>query len=86
MVGRFVVCGGFGSFIDRDAAAGIGLFPQELVEKVEIAGNSAGSGAAVLLLSTAAREASERLAAQAKELSLSNSPYFMERYIEQMCF
>jgi uncharacterized 2Fe-2S/4Fe-4S cluster protein (DUF4445 family) len=85
-VERFVICGGFGSYIDRAAAAEIGLFPKELLGCAQAAGNAAGSGAAVLLFSAAARELSTQLALRARELSLSSSAYFMARYIEQMAF
>ena len=49
-------------------------------------GNAAGAGTAVLLLDAEKKNASETLAAKAKNLELSTDPYFMDQYVEQMMF
>ncbi len=85
-IDRLYLSGGFGSFIDVDEAAAIGLIPDELKRVAVGAGNSALSGAARLLMSGAEREEAERLARNAGEVSLSGSAYFMERYVENMMF
>ncbi|MCL2539785.1 MAG: ASKHA domain-containing protein, partial [Oscillospiraceae bacterium] len=83
---RLHLCGGFGSGIRVASAAAIGLFPAELVPVAVSTGNSALAGAAMLLFSKENRAAIEKIAGEAKELPLSSSPYFMERYIERMSF
>lgn len=85
-IGTLYLCGGFGSLIDVREAAGIGLIPRCLAARAVSAGNGAGTGAAMLLLSSALRRESEALAHRAREIQLSESAFFMEQYIEQMPF
>lgn len=85
-INRFYLCGGFGSKIDCEEAAGIGLVPAALVKKAVTVGNGAGTGAAAMLMSHPLRKEAEQLAREAVEISLSESAYFMEQYLEQMAF
>jgi len=80
------LAGGFGSYLQPAPAAGIGLFPPTLVDRVDPAGNTALSGAVLLTLSVAARKAAEQWASSASEVQLSTHPVFMDRYIEDMAF
>ena len=82
----FYIAGGFGSFIDKQSAADIGLIPQSAVSRVKVIGNGAGMGAAACLLSKEKLAESERIAASAAEVELSGNPYFMDRYIDRMMF
>ena len=75
----FYLCGGFGSYIDPQKAARIGLFPAVLAEKTIPLGNGAGRGAGMLLLSPELREESRQLAQTAQEIPLSANPYFMDQ-------
>ncbi|MDR1194224.1 MAG: ASKHA domain-containing protein, partial [Peptococcaceae bacterium] len=83
---RLYLAGGFGSFLDPGEAAQIGLIPTALGSKTTAVGNAALTGAARLLFSQSARDEAGRLAAQAREISLTTSQVFMSRYIEQMSF
>lgn len=85
-ISTIYLCGGFGNCIDREEAAAIGLIPSALVKHAVMAGNAAGTGAAAMLLSSALRRELEETARRAQELSLSESAYFMEQYLEQMLF
>ncbi|MBQ7778131.1 MAG: DUF4445 domain-containing protein [Oscillibacter sp.] len=85
-IDRFIIAGGFGSSMDLDSAAAIGLFPAALRQKADFIGNGALGGAVMLLRSSALREKSARMAAEATELSLSASPAFMDHYIDCMTF
>ena len=80
------LAGGFGSYVDIHSASGIGLVPKALVPKVKVIGNGAGAGASMLLLSRAAAEREEEIAACAGEIGLSANPTFMDHYVEQMMF
>lgn len=84
-VDTFYLCGGFGSYLEPESAAGIGLFPASLKDKVRVLGNAAGSGAA-MLLSDKYRKTARKLCDQANLIELSASPVFMEEYVEQMSF
>ncbi len=82
----FYIAGGFGSYVDRAAAAGIGLIPEGLLDKVCVIGNAAGAGAALILQSERKLEESLRIAESAETLQLADSSYFAEKYIEYMMF
>lgn len=80
------LAGGFGSYLQPRSAAGIGLIPWPLVDKANPAGNSALTGAALLVLSKASRRTAEEWAGRAIEVSLANHPVWMDRFIENMAF
>lgn len=85
-IDRVYVAGGFGAHIDPDSACQIGLFPSELRDKIQICGNTAGSGAALYTLSADARARVEALPAKCRYLELSGNAIFMEKYVEGMMF
>lgn len=85
-VTRFHVAGGFGSSINYNSAAAIGLFPTALTRKTHFIGNGALGGAAMLLMNRELRTISERMAQNACELSLSASSVFMDTYVDCMSF
>lgn len=85
-VDRFTIAGGFGSSMNVDSACAIGLFPAALREKTDFIGNGALGGASMLLMNRSLREASEKLAQEANEISLSASPAFMDYYVDCMSF
>ena len=85
-VDELILAGGFGSFINCQSAGRIGMIPKELVNKTKAAGNAAGMGAIVALLSEKSRLESEDTAQSAETLELSTSPYFMDKYVECMMF
>ena len=83
---ELALAGGFGSYLHPDSCADIGLIPHELVGKIRVLGNAAGSGASMILLSDKELAHSEQIAAQAKTVDLSTSPVFMEKYVDYMYF
>ena len=83
-VAQFHVAGGFGSSINYDSAAAIGLFPAALTRKTRCIGNGALGGASMLLMNRELRTISERIAQEACELSLSVSAVFMDAYVDCM--
>jgi len=85
-VDTFYLAGGFGSYIRMDTATAIGLFPREFSAKAKVLGNAAGSGAGLMLLSREYFDRALRLAPQVQDISLSESPYFMDAYIDNMMF
>lgn len=85
-IGRLTIAGGFGAFIDANAAETIGLIPPGFAAKAVAVGNAAGTGASMTLLSEEIRRRSEALARRAETVELSTSPRFMEYYVENMLF
>ena len=82
----FLLAGGFGSQIQAEDAAGIGLIPRECVGQTVAVGNAALQGASMMLFSKKHREFADRIVQRAVEKPLSSHPFFMERYIENMMF
>ena len=85
-VGSLLLAGGFGSFLSCASAGRIGLIPSALAPAARSIGNAAGMGASMILLSDEMKARSLEIAAAAKDVELSASPYFMEQYVEQMMF
>lgn len=85
-VDRLLLAGGFGSYINVENAAVIGLIPFEIAKKSVAIGNAAGMGAISILLSKEALEKNSQIAKKAVTLDLSSSAYFMDKYIENMLF
>lgn len=85
-ISRLYVAGGFGSYLDIRNAGRIGLIPEELVSKVNVIGNAALTGAAMLLLNKELRVLTEKTVATAEVITLSSNPIFTEEYMERMFF
>jgi len=85
-IDELILAGGFGAHINKKSACKIGLIPQELEDKIITAGNTAGTGAAAVLLDSSAEGRINRAAEKAKYIELSGDPFFRDEYIEQMMF
>ena len=85
-VKRLSLAGGFGSFMDLNSAARIGLIPKSMLPVAETLGNTAGEGAAMALSSEDARERLMRIRAHCEYIELSSMTYFNDKFIEQMAF
>ena len=83
---EFIICGGFGSHLNLQSAADIGLIPEALIHKATVAGNAALSGALQLLLDRSSRQKAEQIAASSQHFNLGGNPNFNENYIDQMFF
>ena len=80
------LAGGFGSYIDKKAACGIGLIPMELLDRIHSVGNAAGSGAKMMVIDQNAVGRVEKLRRNMKYIELSASADFQERFAECMMF
>jgi len=80
------IAGGFGSHLNVESAARIGLIPAELAGKVKVLGNAALSGAAMLLLDRDRMEEIRRIKDVSKHVNLGGNPAFNEHYMDQMFF
>ncbi len=85
-IDNFYIAGGFGSYLDPKSCAKIGLLPERLAEIALPIGNGAGMGAVMLLCDASLEESVCRAASSAELCELSTSPYFMEKYIDNMMF
>ncbi len=85
-IAQVSIAGGFGSYLDVANAGRIGLFPEELIDKVHILGNAALSGAIMLLLNQDLVSEAQTVAENAVTIDLSSNSVFFNLYTENMFF
>jgi len=85
-VKSLTIAGGFGSYMEPESAARIGLFPKSLLPKAKISGNTAGEGAVMALTSEDARTQLKNIKSRCECIELSASAFFNEKFVEQMAF
>ena len=85
-VGRIQLAGAFGSQIDPLHAMVLGLVPDAPRDKIGPAGNAAGTGALIALLSADARREIERVVRTVEKIETAVEPRFQEHFVEAMAF
>ncbi len=85
-VDRIRLAGAFGSNIDVKYAMVLGMIPDCALEDVSSAGNAAGTGAVMALLSREARTEIEMRARHVEKIELAIEPAFQEHFVAAMAF
>jgi uncharacterized 2Fe-2S/4Fe-4S cluster protein (DUF4445 family) len=85
-VQQVLLAGSFGSYLSPAAAVRIGLVPQLPVLRIVAAGNVAGEGAKMALLSVRERAGAAALLEEVTYVELSDRPDFNDRFVEQLGF
>lgn len=80
------LAGGFGSFLNTESAAKIGLIPKELLPVTEAVGNAAGEGAVFAAISNDARNHLLEIRSEMHYLELSMHPAFSDLYMDCIPF
>jgi len=80
------IAGGFGSYLNLNSAAHIGLIPPEILPRTKVLGNAALIGTTMLLQNRAFIEKSSLLAGSVETVQLDNNPVFSDLYIDWMMF
>ncbi len=83
-VDRVLLAGGFGSYIDKQRAMMIGLFPDCDLANVYAVGNSAGDGAVICLLSGERRRRARELARWIDYVETAIEPNFQDRFVKAL--
>jgi uncharacterized 2Fe-2S/4Fe-4S cluster protein (DUF4445 family) len=83
-VKQVLLAGSFGSYLNPASAIRIGLVPRVPVRRVIAAGNVAGEGAKMALLSVRERAAALALLEEVRYVELSDRPDFNDRFIDQL--
>jgi uncharacterized 2Fe-2S/4Fe-4S cluster protein (DUF4445 family) len=78
------LAGAFGSHIDPKYAMMLGLIPDCDLSRVSGAGNAAGSGAIIALLSAASRREVEAVARDIEKVETATEPRFQEHFVAAM--
>jgi len=85
-VKQVLLAGSFGSYLSAASAIRIGLVPKVPVMRVVSAGNVAGEGAKMALLSLRERAGGLALLEEVKYVELSDRADFNDRFVEQLPF
>ncbi|MBF8290331.1 MAG: hypothetical protein HW391_1299 [Chloroflexi bacterium] len=85
-VDRVELAGAFGSQIDPLHALVLGLVPDAPVDRVGPAGNAAGTGALIALLSGEARREIEGVVRTVEKIETAIEPRFQEHFVDAMAF
>jgi uncharacterized 2Fe-2S/4Fe-4S cluster protein (DUF4445 family) len=83
-VDRIRLAGAFGSQIDPLHAMILGLVPDAPIDRVGPAGNAAGTGALIALLSREARGEIERVVRTVEKIETAVEPRFQEHFVDAM--
>lgn len=78
------LAGAFGSQIDPKYAMVLGLIPDCDLKQVSAAGNAAGTGAVMALLSSSARKEIEAVVRSVEKIETAIEPRFQEHFVEAM--
>jgi uncharacterized 2Fe-2S/4Fe-4S cluster protein (DUF4445 family) len=85
-VQQVLLAGSFGSYLSAASAVRIGLVPTLPVLRIVAAGNVAGEGAKMALLSVRERAGAQALLEEVTYVELSDRPEFNDRFVEQLAF
>jgi uncharacterized 2Fe-2S/4Fe-4S cluster protein (DUF4445 family) len=80
------LAGAFGSQIDTFHAMVLGLIPDADLSHVKAAGNAAGTGALIALVSQAARREIEGVVRTVEKIETAVEPRFQEHFVDAMAF
>ncbi|MEI2712453.1 MAG: ASKHA domain-containing protein [Nocardioides sp.] len=85
-VQQVLLAGSFGSYLSPASAIRIGLVPKLSVLRINSAGNVAGEGAKMALLSLQERAGATALTEEVTYVELSDRPDFNDRFVDQLAF
>jgi uncharacterized 2Fe-2S/4Fe-4S cluster protein (DUF4445 family) len=85
-VQQVLLGGSFGSYLSPASAVRIGLVPRLPVTRIVSAGNVAGEGAKMALLSLQERHAAVSMLDEVEYVELSDRPDFNDRFIGELAF
>jgi uncharacterized 2Fe-2S/4Fe-4S cluster protein (DUF4445 family) len=83
---QVLLAGSFGSYLSPSSAVRIGLVPKLPVLRIVSAGNVAGEGAKMALLSLRERVGAEALLEEVKYVELSDRADFNDKFVDQLSF
>ena len=85
-VQQVLLAGSFGSYLSPASAVRIGMVPKLPVLRIVSAGNVAGEGAKMVLLSLRERAGAAALTEEVTYVELSDRPDFNDRFVDQLAF
>jgi uncharacterized 2Fe-2S/4Fe-4S cluster protein (DUF4445 family) len=85
-VQQVLLAGSFGSYLSPASAVAVGLVPKLPVMRIVPAGNVAGEGAKMVLLSQTERSGAMTLLKEVDYVELSDRQDFNDKFIEELAF
>jgi len=79
---QVIIAGAFGTYIDVASAVTIGMLPSLPLNRFRQAGNAAGMGAKLALISLAKRAEAQAVASRVKYVELASAPGFEQTFIQ----
>ena len=83
---RIFLAGAFGNYIDKNSAVTLGLLPNIPNERIIPIGNSAGTGALMVLTSLKEQKNAELISETAVHINLSSEADFQNDYLNEIVF
>ena len=83
---HIVLAGAFGSYIDKQNALYIGMFPECPLKQIEAVGNAAGDGAKEALLNVDSRQEAAAIARKVEFIETANEADFQRVFFQGMMF
>lgn len=85
-IGKVLLAGAFGNYIQKDSAVRIGLLPSIQLEKIHFVGNAAGTGAEMILISSQMRQQAVHLAQSIHYVEIAKQELFHSAFSEFLLF
>jgi uncharacterized 2Fe-2S/4Fe-4S cluster protein (DUF4445 family) len=83
---KVVLAGAFGSYVNKENAMAIGLFPDCELRNVYSVGNAAGEGARLALVNTDKRKEADEIARKIEYVELTTEPDFQKHFVKALQF
>ncbi len=81
---KVMLAGAFGSYIDKESAMTLGMFPDCDIDNVYAVGNAAGDGARMALVSNTKRDEAEKRARWVEFVEIAIEPAFEKEFMQAM--
>ncbi len=81
---RVILAGAFGSYIDKESALTLGMFPDCEIDRVYAVGNAAGDGARMALLNRSKRTEADEKARWVEFVEIAVEPEFEKEFMRAM--
>lgn len=85
-ISQILLAGGFGNYLNPVNAHRTGMLGNAPLKGIKQVGNTAGTGAAMMLLSYSGRKDAEVLSTRFKHLELANDPRYQDLFIKSLYF
>jgi len=83
---KIIIAGAFGNFIHKESAVAIGLIPALPMNKIISAGNTAGAGVSMALMSEAEMELAKSVPTRVEHIELASCSDFQDEYMKALAF